>query len=151
MAGETDYDEIIQHLRTQGHRLTPQRRLALEVLHQSNHHLSAEEIAQQIAVRYPSIRVDIATIYRTLNWLHDAGLVSETSLGKNHMVYALVSQHQHHHLVCSQCQAALEADPAIFDTVRHELLQRYGFHARLEHLSIFGLCAECSKRYHDDD
>lgn len=141
-----NYDELIQHLRAQGHRLTPQRRLTLEVLQQSHLHLSAEEIARQIAVRYPSISVDMATIYRTLKWLRDNGLVAETGLGHGHMVYALLSQHHHHHLVCEHCNATFEADPAIFDAVLAELRQRYGFVARLEHLSIFGACASCQEQ-----
>lgn len=141
MNGETN---LIQQLRDQGYRLTPQRRLILEVLQQNNHHLSVDEIAQHIAARYPSISIDTATIYRTLKWLRDAGLVSETSLGQGHMVYVLLSRHNHHHhLVCEQCHAVIEADPAIFDGVRVTLQQRYGFTARMEHLSIFGLCAEC--------
>lgn len=138
-------DNLIQNLRTQGYRLTPQRRLILEVLQQTNHHVSVEEIAQDISTRYPSISIDTTTIYRTLKWLRDSGVVSETSLGQGHMVYALLSQHHHHHLVCEQCQAIIEADPTIFDTVRQELLRRYGFRARLAHLSVFGLCAACAE------
>lgn len=141
----SNHDDMIQQLRSRGHRLTPQRRLVLEALQASHHHLSADEIAQAIIQRYPSISVDHTTIYRTLKWLRDADLVSETSLGQNRMVYALLSAHHHHHLVCDQCQTITEADPAILDTVRNELEQRYGFAARLDHMAIFGLCAHCRK------
>lgn len=141
-----NHNELLSQLRAQGHRLTPQRRLTLEALqNRSDHHMSADEIAQTISVRYPGLSVDLATIYRTLRWLCDAGLVGETSLGQNRMVYALLSQHHHHHLVCERCHTTFEADPAIFDSVRYELIERYGFAARLEHLAIFGICAICRK------
>jgi Fur family ferric uptake transcriptional regulator len=139
----SDYDDLIHNLRARGHRLTPQRRLVLEALQHGGHHMSADEIAQTIIAHYPSIAVDPTTIYRTLRWLRDVDLVSETSLGQNHMVYALLSHHNHHHLVCEICNGVIEIDPRILEPVREELVTRYGFAARLAHVSIFGLCAGC--------
>lgn len=140
-----DHATLIDALRAGGHRLTPQRRLVLEALQCSDRHVSAEEIGRAIAGRYPSLSVDHTTIYRTLRWLRDAGLISETSLGQNHMVYALLSRHHHHHLVCESCGAIIEADSDLLEPLRRELAQRYQFFARLSHLSIFGLCASCQK------
>jgi Fur family ferric uptake transcriptional regulator len=142
----SDYEDLIHSLRTRGHRLTPQRRLVLEALQRNSHHLSADEIAQDITAHYPSISVDPATIYRTLRWLRDVDLVSEASLGQNHMVYALFSHHDHHHLVCESCGAVIEVDPRILEPVGSELERRYGFAARLSHISIFGLCAHCREQ-----
>lgn len=139
------FEDLIQNLRDQGYRLTPQRRLTLEVLYQNNYHLSADEIAQKIVTRYPNMAIDQATIYRTLKWLRDVGIVGESNVGQQNMVYVLLQQHKHHHLVCANCEALIDADPAIFDAVREELQTRYGFTARMEHLSIFGLCAACSQ------
>ncbi len=139
----SDYDDLIDNLRSRGHRLTPQRRLVLEALQHGDHHMSADEIAQVIAARYPSISVDPTTIYRTLRWLRDVDLVSETSLGQNYMVYALIGSHNHHHLVCENCNGVIEIDPNILEPVRRELQARYGFAARLAHISIFGLCSGC--------
>jgi Fur family ferric uptake transcriptional regulator len=141
----TEHD-LIAYLRASGHRLTPQRQFTLEILQQNDHHICADEIAEQIAARYPQLHIDTATIYRTLKWLRDIGLVSEMSLGQNRMVYALTSQHQHHHLICQRCQAMIDIDPAIFDDVRDELQRRYQFSARLDHLAIFGLCKHCRER-----
>jgi Fur family ferric uptake transcriptional regulator len=134
---------LIDHLRAGGHRLTPQRRLVLEALQESDRHVSAEEIGRAIEARYPSLSVDHTTIYRTLRWLRDVGLVSETSLGQNHMVYALLSRHHHHHLVCEGCGAVIEAPSDLLEPLRHELAQRFRFAARLSHLSIFGFCEHC--------
>lgn len=138
-----NYHDMIEHLRAAGHRLTPQRQLTLEALQQNDHHISADEIAEQIAARYPTLRVDVATIYRTLKWLRDIRLVSEMDPGQNRMVYALISLHQHHHLVCQRCQTITEIDPALLDDVRAEIERRYQFAARLDHMAIFGLCQDC--------
>ncbi|NTW98059.1 MAG: transcriptional repressor [Oscillochloris sp.] len=139
----SDYDDLLHNLRTRGHRLTPQRRLVLEALQQGGHHMSADEIAQLITAHYPSISVDPTTIYRTLRWLRDVDLVSETSLGQNYMVYALRGNQDHHHLVCEHCNGVIEIEIDILEPVRQELQSRYGFAPRLDHISIFGLCARC--------
>lgn len=136
-------NELIQRLRAQGHRLTPQRRLILEVLEHSDRHLSADEIAQALIANYPTIVIDHATIYRTLKWLCDSHLVGETSMGGNHMVYALLSQHHHHHLVCKRCRTVIEVEPRIFEPVREALLNCFGFEAYMDHIAVFGLCAGC--------
>lgn len=143
-----DENELIQQLRAQGHRLTPQRRLVLEVLQQTTHHISADEIAQHLTRHYPSIVIDHATIYRTLKWLRDNHLISETGLGDKHMVYALLTHHHHHHLVCERCQQVIEVDPALFESVREALLQHYNFQAHLHHLAVFGLCEQCRLSTH---
>ncbi|NTV62486.1 MAG: transcriptional repressor [Oscillochloris sp.] len=139
----SDDDELIHRLRARGHRLTPQRRLVLEALQHGHHHMSADEIAQRISTHYPSISVDPTTIYRTLRWLRDADLVSETSLGQNYMVYALRGSHDHHHLVCEHCGRVIEIAPDLLEPTRKEIQSRYGFAARLDHIAIFGLCMQC--------
>jgi Fur family ferric uptake transcriptional regulator len=141
-----DHASLIDHLRAGGHRLTPQRRLVLEALQCSERHVSAEEIGRSIAARYPSLSVDHTTVYRTLRWLRDNGLVTETDLGQSHMVYALLSRHHHHHLVCEGCGAIIEAESDLLEPLRRELQERYHFAARLSHLSIFGLCEGCGGR-----
>ncbi|NTV99959.1 MAG: transcriptional repressor [Oscillochloris sp.] len=146
----SDYNNLIHNLRERGHRLTPQRRLVLEALQRGDHHMSADEISQAITTHYPSISIDPTTIYRTLHWLRDTDLVSETSLGQNRMVYALMSNHNHHHLVCECCNGMIEVDPTILDSVRQELAERYGFAARLNHIAIFGTCARCQDDAHAD-
>ncbi|MDD3890049.1 MAG: transcriptional repressor, partial [Syntrophomonadaceae bacterium] len=59
--------ELLERLSALGFKITPQRRLILEVLQESNRHLSAEEIAELVREIQPS--VSVATIYRNLNLL----------------------------------------------------------------------------------
>ena len=141
------FTDLVEQLRRRGERLTPQRRLVLEILQNSEQHLSAEAIARAIVLRYPNLQIDQATIYRTLKWLHQHDLVSETSLGRNHMVYSLLSaHHNHHHLVCDQCHTVIEVEPELLVPVAAALQERYGFQARLAHISLFGTCAACRLR-----
>jgi len=130
-----------QTLREQGYRLTPQRLLILSTIHTSDHHISAEEIYDQVCARYPN--VNISTVYRTLELLKDLGLVTETDLGGGSFRYHSVEKGHHHHLVCRKCGRILELDEAVLKPVEGSILRRYGFRADLSHLAVFGKCARC--------
>ena len=67
---------MVQALKEQGHRLTPQRQLILEVIETSEGHVSAESIHARVAARFP--QVHISTVYRTLGLLQDLGMVRHT-------------------------------------------------------------------------
>jgi Fe2+ or Zn2+ uptake regulation protein len=69
--------EILQE---KGHRLTPQRMLVIETLHNADGHISAEEIYEHLHGRYPY--ANISTVYRNLELLKKLNLVTETSFGE---------------------------------------------------------------------
>ncbi|MCX7670535.1 MAG: transcriptional repressor, partial [Anaerolineae bacterium] len=67
-------DVFVRRLRASGFRLTPQRELVLNVLHEIEGFASAEEIYAR--VRQLSTAVDISTVYRALDLLQEFGLVA---------------------------------------------------------------------------
>jgi Fur family ferric uptake transcriptional regulator len=129
-------------LRAGGQRLTPQRLLILELLYSRGDHITADEIFAAAQERYPYL--NISTVYRTLDLLRDVGIVSETDLGDGRRHFALLSDERHHHLVCLACGGAEEVDDSVFDELRDRLEQVSGFHARIDHLAIFGTCRYCA-------
>ena len=72
---------VVEELRREGHRITPQRLLLLEAMKGSSGHLTAEQIWEQLKGSYPL--VNLATVYRNLQWLKEAGRVVETDLGED--------------------------------------------------------------------
>ncbi len=132
---------IIERLRQQQQRLTPQRLLVLEIIQSTRCHLSAEQIYASVTAHHPY--VNLATIYRTLQWLQDLGIVAPIQLSGEPLRYEYVGGSEHHHLVCQGCGMQQEIDGDIFDTLRSMLLERYGFAAKLNHLALMGRCADC--------
>jgi Fur family transcriptional regulator, ferric uptake regulator len=128
-------------LRQQGHRLTPQRLTVLEVIKHSGKHLTAEEIHAAVLPQQPY--VNIATVYRTLQWLQDIGLVAPIAVGNGPMRYEYVAGAAHHHLICQECRHEQEIGDDILDALKAQLLERYGFAAQLSHLALPGRCATC--------
>jgi len=132
---------LIDILRAEGSRLTPQRMMVVEAIESSSDHISAEEIHARARAQYPYI--NISTVYRTLDLLKEKGLVAETDLGGGRFLYHPVGKAQHHHLVCRKCGKVTDIDTAVFDRLKGDLNTRYSFDADLEHIAIFGTCDSC--------
>jgi Fur family ferric uptake transcriptional regulator len=133
--------ELLEALRERGFRLTPQRMMVLEAIESSEDHISAEEIHARAREKYPYM--NISTVYRTLELLKEQGLAAETDLGGGRLVYHPEGKARHHHLVCRKCGKVTDIDVAVLRHLRDDLRAKYGFSADLEHIGIFGTCAEC--------
>ncbi|HKZ51331.1 MAG TPA: Fur family transcriptional regulator [Dehalococcoidia bacterium] len=138
MAG---HGPLLNVLRGGGYRLTPQRLMILSIMHESLGHISAEEIYALLRERYPYI--DISTVYRNLHLLKRLGLIHEARLEGDTVRFELAKGEQHHHLICRRCGRSFGLGNDILKPLRAALQKGYSFEAELEHLAIFGLCAEC--------
>lgn len=88
---------------------------------------------------------DRATVYRALERFRDLAIMSETDLGDGTRRFELMGPVPHHHLVCLECHRIVVLDDGVIDPVRSEILGRYGFAARIDHLAIYGWCAHCQE------
>jgi Fur family transcriptional regulator, ferric uptake regulator len=132
---------LLDTLRHNGNRITPQREMIVEALAQSDHHLTAEEVYECVQMRTRSI--NIATVYRTLELLVSAGLASRVDMGDAGIVYATQEHGAHIHLVCKHCNQVIQADDLATTSFRDQLEAQYRFTPDLRHFSIIGLCAAC--------
>lgn len=131
-------------LKEKGYRLTPQRMLVIEALHNAEGHISAQEIYKQLHSRYPYS--NISTVYRTLELMGKFNLVTETDFGEGRVRYHVAEKGHHHHLVCRRCGRIMELEESALYLLKDTLLREYGFEADLRHLAISGKCAECRKK-----
>jgi Fur family ferric uptake transcriptional regulator len=131
-------------LQEKGYRLTPQRMLVIEALHNADQHISAEEIYEQLHSRYPYS--NISTVYRTLELLKKLDLVTETDFGEGRVRYHVAEKGHHHHLVCHSCGKIMDMEESALYPLKETLLQEYGFEADLRHLAISGECYECRRK-----
>jgi Fur family ferric uptake transcriptional regulator len=127
-------------LREQGFRLTPQRLAIMDVLRKAHDHLSPTEIYQQVAQIIPGLTE--ATVYRTLNFLAEQGLVLVAHLGRGQLVYEFAG-HDHHHLVCRNCGEMHEIDHLELKPLYENFLDSTGYQINSIHATFFGYCPEC--------
>ena len=133
----------IKTLKEKGLKLTPQRKMIINAIHETEAHLTAEEIIAHVQERMPEVHK--STIYRTLELLEGAGCVFKSELG-DHSIYHHAEEGHHHHLVCSRCGKTIECDEDLFTSVEGSLVEKYGFRVDFNHLVMSGLCEECRSK-----
>jgi Fur family ferric uptake transcriptional regulator len=137
-------DTYLQTLRHQGVRITPQREMVLEALAHGKGHMTAEEVLDQ--VKEHTRVVNIATVYRTLDMLVEAGLASRANLWDGRQVYAFCQHGPHLHLVCRSCGTTVDADAQLLLSLVEEAKERYQFSIDWQHLAVQGICQACKEK-----
>lgn len=127
-------------LKEKGYRLTPQRRVILDILHQGDAHLTADAIFEQVKDRVTG--VNRSTVYRTLELMESLGLVVKAELHGAH-VYHHSEEGHHHHLKCRSCGRISELPEKSLESLIHSLRENQGFEPDLHHIVISGLCLDC--------
>jgi Fur family transcriptional regulator, ferric uptake regulator len=128
-------------MRERGFRVTPQRQMILDAICAGGGHTTLDEIYTR--VRATSEAVNRATVYRTLDFLCKLRLIVAADVGGGRTVYEIAGDTPHHHLVCRKCNASQEISHAAVDGLFARLQREHNFYIDMDHLALFGLCAEC--------
>jgi len=128
-------------LRAEGKRITPQRRLLLEIIRKSGGHLDAGEIYRRARRRDP--RISLSTVYRNLNLLKELGLIAEVHLDEEHHHYEAAEDTEHYHLICSGCGRVVEFYNSSVETSLAQVSEEQDFLIERVHIDLVGLCPEC--------
>ena len=129
-------------LKKKGLKLTPQRILITDIIHDAKGHITASEIIDRVKAQMPG--VNKSTIYRTLDILEEAGCVYKSEQG-NEFIYHHDHEGHHHHLKCSRCGRTISCEEDMFESVQKTLAKKFGFQADFKHLIINGLCESCKQ------
>lgn len=130
--------EILEAFKERGIRCTPQRYVILEYLVKSPSHPTAEQIYHAINRSDP--RASLATVYKSLHALVEAGLVREVSLGQ--VVRFESKTERHHHFVCDRCGRV--EDVEWFDVPQLARRATLGKRSVRDYaLVLRGLCGNC--------
>jgi len=124
-------------------KMTPQRRAILEELAKLRSHPTADEIFVLVRRKVP--KVSLATVYRNLERLAEAGMIQKLELTGKKRRYDADTE-RHYHFRCMECgkvfDLALDADGAL-----DELADQIEEFEVLEHrLEFRGRCPECAKQ-----
>ena len=131
---------ITDQLRSRGFRLTPQRLAILRILEESDCHMTPLEVYQRALLEVPGITE--ATVYRTLAFLTEQGLVLAAHIGSGQLVYEIAGS-DHHHLICRQCGQTLEIGHDLLESLYEKFMAETGYQIDSLHVTFFGLCKAC--------
>jgi Fur family transcriptional regulator, ferric uptake regulator len=135
------WDGIREQLRARGLRWTPQRRALIEVLLQSDGHVTGAELVDRCRAADPTTVP--STVYRTLDVLEELGVVRHAHGVDGREEFHVFPATDHGHLYCTNCHGAWEVGPDEAGPLLDAIERARGFRVQLSHLSIAGLCSEC--------
>jgi Fur family transcriptional regulator, ferric uptake regulator len=122
-------------------RPTRQRRAVAEAMASFGDFRSAQEIHELLGER--GEQVGLATVYRTLQRLADAGEVDVLRTEDGEAVYRRCSESHHHHLVCRSCGATVEVEGPAVERWTRGIAAEHGYADVSHTLEIFGTCPRC--------
>ena len=136
-AGQADYESLLTE---RGLRPTRQRVAVLGAL-ASRDDATAQQIHALLAD--DGVRVGLATVYRTLGWLAEHGVVDTLMHHRGEACYRLCGEGHHHHLVCSGCHRVVELGDCELDPWLARLAAQHGFTVSGHTVDVTGLCPAC--------
>jgi len=137
------YEAMLERLRELGLRLTPQRLAILRVLAESLGHPSVEDIHAAILKDYPT--TSLATVYKTVHLLKEAGEVLELEFSDLANRYDGNKPYPHPHVICRGCGAIAEPMDCGAVALADKVAEQTGFTVLSHRLDFYGLCPRCRK------
>ena len=135
--------KILQQLKEMGCKLTPQRRMLIEVMVAAGENgLAADDIYQQVRAIYPEVGLD--TIYRNLRLFAKLAVVEEVKLPGKLARYSLNQQSHQHELICLECGKETPLTHCPIRELEALAKNEHGFTISSHRIELFGYCAECA-------
>src|SRR5436190_2100317 len=104
--------------------------------------LSADDLVDLI--RNEDHRISRATVYRTLQWMVDAGIARKVDFCEGRFRFEHSYRHpRHFHLICKTCNQSSEFLSSDIEALIEEVAAARHFTARQSVLQIYGECDDC--------
>jgi Fur family transcriptional regulator, ferric uptake regulator len=133
-----------EKLNRSGLRLTHPRQVVMSVLEAASIPLSPQSIHQRSLDAQEEI--GLVSVYRTLDLLTEMGLVRRVHGHDECQGYVLASPGHHHHVVCRQCEAAVEfTGMEDLSPLVDRIQEQTGFTIDEHLLQFYGLCPTCQE------
>ncbi|MBA2276225.1 MAG: transcriptional repressor [Chloroflexia bacterium] len=132
-----------------GYRLTAPRAAVVEAMLRHERPFTAEQLVGELAASRATI--GRATVYRTLEILAAVDALTRLIQADGRPAYLLGVPGHRHHLVCSECGAAVEFTRCPVDQLVGELTRDTDFAIHDHLLEVFGICPTCQVAGHSAD
>ena len=126
--------ETAQLLREKGLKVTPQRIAVYNMLLGTTAHPNAEMIYKTLEPTNPTM--SLATVYKTLDFFKQLGLVQELNVGESSSRYDAVVR----------CGKVDDLHMDALTEVARKLVPDLDFDVECEQLILYGICKECQEK-----
>ncbi len=142
----------LDSLRPAGSKRSTKRDLIVNVFLRQEGHLTADDLfdlirREELSKADPAVassRMSRATVYRTLQWMVEAGIARKVDFGEGRFRFEHSYRHpRHFHLICKTCNRSFEFLSSDIESLLEEVAAARNFTARQSVLQIHGTCESC--------
>jgi Fur family ferric uptake transcriptional regulator len=132
----------LSSLRPAGGKRSTKRDRILTVFLRQEGHLSADDLFE--LVRREDRGIGRATVYRTLQWMVDAGIARKVDFGEGRSRFEPSYRHpRHFHLICTKCHQSSEFLSSDIESLMEEVAAARQFSPTQVVVQIYGTCEAC--------
>jgi len=132
----------LSRLKPAGGKRSSKREQIVNVFLRQEGHVSADDLVDLI--RQDDHRVSRATVYRTLQWMVEAGIARKVDFGEGRFRFEhSYRQPRHFHLICKSCHHSFEFLSSDIETSLEDVAAARSFTASQSVVQIYGTCEEC--------
>jgi len=129
-------------LRPAGGKRSSKRDRIVQVFLRQEGHVSADDLFER--VRKEAAGIGRATVYRTLQWMVDAGVARKVDFGEGRSRFEPSYRHpRHFHLICNTCHSSSEFLSSDVESLMEEIAGARNFEASQAVVQIYGTCEQC--------
>lgn len=129
-------------LKSVGLKKTKHRILLLDLFHQSEKFLTADDL--YLKAKDIDDSISLSTIYRILDSFVESSIVSPVSLdNQKQLSYELKHEDHAHHLICTECHKVIHVHACPVHKFEESLEKEHHFHVTKHKLEFYGVCEEC--------
>jgi len=129
-------------LKPKGGKRSSKREQIVNVFLRQEGHLSADDLVD--VIRRDDRHVSRATVYRTLQWMVDAGIARKVDFGEGRSRFEhSYRQPRHFHLICTTCHRSFEFLSSDIEVLIEEVASARSFSPAESVVQIRGTCEEC--------
>jgi Fur family ferric uptake transcriptional regulator len=132
----------LERVRPAGGKRSSKRDQIVSVFLRQEGHLSADDLVELI--RTDDHRISRATVYRTLQWMEEAGIARKVDFGEGRFRFEPSYRHpRHFHLICKSCNQSFEFLSSDIEALMEEVAGARNFTAKQSVVQIYGTCEDC--------
>ena len=137
----------LSRLKRDGGKRSSKREQIVNVFLRQEGHLSADDLVDLI--RRDDQRISRATVYRTLQWMVDAGIARKVDFGEGRFRFEhSYRQPRHFHLICKTCHQSFEFLSSDIEALVEEVATARSFSPSQSVVQIYGTCEQCRTGRH---
>ena len=141
MATATAFPDF-SRLKPEGGKRSSKREQIVNVFLRQEGHLSADDLVD--IIRREDQRISRATVYRTLQWMVDAGIARKVDFGEGRFRFEhSYRQPRHFHLICKNCHRSFEFLSSDIESLIEEVSGARAFTPSQSVVQIYGTCEAC--------